>query len=184
VSGPGEPFWSATIPNSNPNEAAHGLALSNGLLYVGTSLTGLHIYRINPLGPPTKLSGNNEPSPYGDIQTIAVFDHYLVASGYMSMNSNLFVMDVRDPANPVKISGLRMPDGATGITMMGRYAILTSLAFAVYVADLSDPANPVWVDGARLIGHGGYQIERLGAYLYFPLDNKLYVEQLQLQGLP
>ena len=155
------------------------MAVSNNLLYVANSRSGLQIYRIDSPQSLVRLGGDTT-SPYGEVLAIAVYDHFILLSGPASVPSRIFVVDVSNPAAPIQTTSLRVPSPVLDIAMMGHYAVFTGGGMAAYVADFRDPAKPAQV-GTFEIGSGaGYQIARLGTYLYVAMAGQLRVLRLQL----
>jgi hypothetical protein len=81
---------------------------------------------------------------------------YVVGSRYgeTSLITDLQVIDVSDPANPVRVGGIDTGGSVTGVAVAGSHAYLgesrwegDELISGLQVIDVSNPANPVRVDG-------------------------------------
>ena len=66
---------------------------------------------------------------------------------YLTDDSGLQIIEVSDPAHPVRRGGYTT-DGAEDVDVMGSRAYLASSYRGLKVLDVSDPAHPVY--------HGGY----------------------------
>ena len=69
---------------------------------------------------------------------MAVSGNYAyLADGYTSLH----VIDVRDPANCVRVGGYETIGHARGVAVSGNYAYLTDDVAGLQVIDVSDPTN-------------------------------------------
>ncbi len=183
IADPSRPELTAHIPVEQDDSSIR-VAVSNGLLYIVNKRSGLQIYRIDSPRSLVRVGGNAKiKGLYGIVPVIAAFEHFLLVTNFDARNSfGAVVIDVSNPAAPTQIATFRLSAPVLDITMMGRYAIATGGGMAAYVADLRDLTRPVQV-GTWLIGGGaGYQIARVGTYLYVSRGGELWVMQLQLEN--
>jgi hypothetical protein len=78
-----------------------------------------------------------------DIETVG--NHaYVAASSY-----GLSILDVQDPAAPVRIGGVRTLDWANGVAVSGNYAFVADQTAGLTVVNIQNPTNPVISGGIR-----------------------------------
>ena len=58
-------------------------------------------------------------------------------------NGGLWIIDVSDPANPVRRGGYDTPDNTMYMTVAGSLAYVAAGHDGLWIIDVSDPANPV-----------------------------------------
>lgn len=76
---------------------------------------------------------------------------------YMAIDyGGLAIIDVNDPANPVRVGGVDGIGNATDIQVSGNHAYVAGSGAGLQVIDVSDPANPVKIGGYKTSGfaHG------------------------------
>jgi hypothetical protein len=88
---------------------------------------------------------------------VAVSGNYAyVADGDRWTGSNfvgsLQVIDVRNPANPVRMGGYNTNGLARGVAVSGNYAYVADYNYGLWVIDVSKPANPMCVGGYETSG--------------------------------
>jgi hypothetical protein len=59
----------------------------------------------------------------------------------------LVIVDVSDPANPVRVGGVDTSGSAYGVTVSGNYAYVADGDAGLQMIDVSNPANPLRVGG-------------------------------------
>jgi hypothetical protein len=72
---------------------------------------------------------------------------------YMGVGPRLVVLDVSNPAQPVKVGQSPvLPHEVADIAIAGRYAYLATFYGGLQVVDISDPCAPAWVGGHDTTG--------------------------------
>jgi hypothetical protein len=100
--------------------------------------------------------------PRGPADAVAFSDgHAYVAT----VEAGLQVIDVRDPANPVRVGGYDTAGYALGVAVAGDYAYMADGWGGLQVMDVSDPANPVRVGGYDTAGNA-YGVAVAGNLVY------------------
>jgi hypothetical protein len=92
---------------------------------------------------------------------------------YLGEWDALTILDVRNPAQPVRQSRLQL-EGAASIQVVGRYAYITyspsSDHGGLQIIDLNDPTNPVLRSTIKLSG-GAVGVDVVGDYAYVTGQN-------------
>ncbi len=83
-----------------------------------------------------------------------MFDTEVVGDlAYVAGNlTGLQIYDMSDPANPVELSVVPMPERAWSVDVVGQYAYVGANFDGLYVVDISDPESPVITDSIGLYG--------------------------------
>jgi len=107
-------------------------------------------------------------------------DGDIIISGeyaYLSTGDELYIYNISDPENPIKIGSFFVKSNVRTMAMSGDYAIL-SYATGISVIDISDPEDPVKVSELHhegIYSAAGSQI--IGDYLYrFCYDDLIIVD--------
>jgi len=122
-----------------------------------TWTNGVQVIDISDPANPVRVGGYDTS---GYAQGVAVAGNYAYVTetprwtGSNSVGGGLQVIDVSDPANPVRVGGYDTIGSAQGVAVAGNYAYLTetprwtgsnSVGGGLWVIDVSDRANPVRV---------------------------------------
>jgi len=139
VSNPSSPvttFFLAAVP------AATGSAFipfyTNGKVYVAYGSAGLRILDVQN---PSNISLLGTAVLGGDSREVVVSGNYAYIA---ARDSGVYVVDVTDPANPVKIKTLQTPR-ARGIAINGSMVYVAASDSGMGIIDISNPSNPVMV---------------------------------------
>src|SRR5262245_11775920 len=154
VSDPAQPITVASL--ALPYRASD-VAISGGLAYVANGTSGLTIVDVSNSATPF-VRGVLGTHAYSRGVTVAGSLVYLTEVGLGSANTSvqhatLRLVDVSDPANPVEIGGLAMPetlapdflDGAFQAEIEGRHAYVANGRAGLQIVDLANPAYPATV---------------------------------------
>ncbi len=116
----------------------------------GETTTAIGTYILQPLSIEVTLAGAYDTSGYA--QDVAVSGNYaFVADG----DAGLQVIDISDPARPVRVGGYDTSEWAWGVAVSANYAYVTDVLAGLQVIDISDPARPVRVGGYDTGGEAG-----------------------------
>jgi len=87
--------------------------------------------------------------------------------------SDLYVLDISDPAAPTHIGGIPIPCSSPVIAVDGDYAYVAGYNGCFNTVDISDPENPAIIASTDI--HGGYaqMIVIHGEYVFVAFDNFL-----------
>jgi hypothetical protein len=154
---------------AGPEVLRHGLALQAGLAALAGLLScapGQRV-RLTPVGQWPGYA-------HGYTVDVAVSGGYpYVAAG----QTGLQVIDVRDPAKPVRVGGYDTPGRALDVAVADGHAYVTDATAGLLVIDVRDPARPARVGGYRTGGlpmrvavEGGY------AYVTASYDGLLVID--------
>jgi hypothetical protein len=96
---------------------------------------------------------------------------------YLAIGPRVVVLDVADPANPVRLGQSPvLPNYIPGTQVVGDYAYLACAYGDFQIVDVSDPAAPAWVGGCD-IGNDARDVAVSGDYAYV-------VEGFRVEGNP
>ncbi len=156
VSNPGSPSLMSTLDTPG---FVQTVFRDDNYLYVGDT-NGLRIMDVaNPLGEPVGVLTGREFWP----AAITVEGSY----AYMTSGSELMIVDVADPTNPLEASRLPITGGGTvKIQVRDGYAYIAVSLGGLNVVDVRDPKNPVQVKVIPFESHTvGFKIKDSYAYL-------------------
>lgn len=123
---------------------------------------GLVILDVSNPESPELVSKTYIEGPQNELidYSIAFYSHYaLIAKG----ETDLHILDIADPANPVYVSNFSVFGRALGIDMMDHYAVVAS-THGLYVIDVQTPSEPQLVGQWGAIG--GENVVISGHYAY------------------
>ena len=119
-----------------PPASASGVAMDANYFYVADQQQGLVIYRRSDQ---TKVGQIVVP---GEAQKVEVSGGFAYVA---SRQGGLHVIDITDPANPVKTYSFDTTGYATSIDLASGYAAVSSGAGGIYLFDISSPSVPKFV---------------------------------------
>lgn len=116
-------------------------AVSGNTLYLADTSRGMQI--INSADPvkPVKIGGYAE---IAEARWVALKENYAFIAGGKS--GNLHILDISNPADPRPIGMFKGSGYASGVSVSGNYAYLTTFESTpnyVWVIHIADPVNPV-----------------------------------------
>jgi hypothetical protein len=137
---------------SEPGPGVRGLALA-------AALAGLCL--VSSAATPAECPQLIGRLPYGPANAVATAgDLVLYSSGPM-----LMIADAADPANPVPLGELELPDMTIhAITVAGDHAYVANSSAGIRVVDIGDPSAPVEV-GSRMLTSYAYGVAVSGSRL-------------------
>lgn len=163
VSNPTNPIVVAHTNNNSPY--TYGSAASSNRAYlVGNYNQGSNTVHLRSfdVSNPSKPAGVGSITNGVAIEKIAVSGKYAyVAKG----NDGFRVYDVSDAANPVDVGHTNYLGSASGLTVAGNFALLTTSTF-LYMYDVSNPAKLAVVGSATAPGSGWGVVTVSGDYAY------------------
>jgi uncharacterized protein YjdB len=128
------------------------------------------------------LSDINHPAKMGELDLPSGYPVSAASTGSITIiaNEELQIVDTSNPAAPVLLSSLALPQNASYVYLSGHYAIVSeSLVFSgaginsgIDVVDISDPAHPVLVSHTAMSDSVGPMVIR-GTRGYAPNDNEI-----------
>jgi hypothetical protein len=153
VTNPAEPVVRGGIafPEIAENGGATSVAFAGTHAFVSAGWGGL---RVVDISQPANMQvvGSWEAKPATAVGALAYRDGHL----YAAAGPVLFVLDVRDPRQPVLLTSVNVSGGAGDILLDGRHAYLASYGGGVAILDIGDPARPVMLGQIR---SGGFALE-------------------------
>jgi hypothetical protein len=122
--------------------------VSGAMAYVADWDAGLQVIDVNDPAQPQFVAGLALPDffhpVFGTIPEVA--ERVFVAGAYAYVTGwALHVIDVGNPAQPVRVGGAMPPGGALDVFVGGRYAYVAGVGLHVY--DIGDRARPIRVGG-------------------------------------
>jgi hypothetical protein len=117
----------------------------NGKVYVAYGSAGLRILDVQN---PSNVSLLGTADLGGDSREVVVSGNYAYVA---ARDSGVYVVDVTDPTNPVKIKTLQTPR-ARGITINGSVVYVAASDSGMGMIDISNPSNPV------IVGYTGSEV--------------------------
>jgi hypothetical protein len=122
--------WSLAL-DTGTGQALHGLAVAGGYAYVGGGDGGLNVV---DLSAPARVG-----ILHGDAYVVAVDG----ARAYVGGRTGLRIVDISDPAHPVKLGAIHGPWSASELRADGnRLYVAPYPGKSLLIYDVSDPANP------------------------------------------
>lgn len=160
--------------NSNGNRNPNSIFVLGNYAYFGTDTlnnVGAEFYVFNITDPAKPLLVGNCVIG-AQIKAVDVVGNYAyLATG--DPNAELTILDVTNPANPQKVSGVNLPGNATAkdIAIAGNHAYLTTnnnpSGEEFYVIDITDPLHPVSTPVSNLeLGADANAISVSGNFAY------------------
>ncbi len=141
---PGLPSFFAITDTYEPPASANGAFLGSQYVYVAAEQRGLLIYN-----RATRTLVGEADLP-GEAQKVKVVgNHAYVAC----RQDGLQIVDVSNPAAPVRIGSYNTTGYATHVDVWNNYAIVSSGGGGVYLFDVSVPSNPVLKDNITDCGY-------------------------------
>jgi hypothetical protein len=118
---------------TNHNYSWARLALALGLLLTAMGV-GAAAPRLEPL-----LEGKWPSYPRGAASDVKVVG----SRAYLALSSGLVILDVSNPAKPVRLGGYDTSDDAGGVAVSGTVAYVADGNAGLQIIDVSSPASPV-----------------------------------------
>jgi len=97
-----------------------------------------------------------------DANSLAVANGYAYLGDWMA---GLHVIDVRDPAHPVRVGGQVLSDAIMDMEAVENALFVAHSVGGVSVFEISDPARPVWVAGYNTSG-SAESLQVVGNYVF------------------
>jgi len=98
------------------------------------------------------------------------------------------VIDVSNPANPLRVGGCDTSGGALGVAVSGNYAYLAYHDAGLQVIDVSNPSNPRRVGGNSAFGDGEVVVAGTNVFVAARFDGLMILDlfraSLRLELLP
>ncbi|MDO8507527.1 MAG: hypothetical protein Q7S53_03085 [bacterium] len=182
-------YFSASGATNN-----YGLVVSSGSVGIGTvtpneklTVTGGTILQTISTDP--VVVGSLTDADMSGVMGVKVVDRYAYAASYSS--GTLTILDVSNPASPVKKGVARGVTAAVGVQVVGQYAYVTEYATegGMTVVDVSNPTLPVVVGKVGGLDHA-LHISVSGKYAYVTAagnsatGNKMVVIDISNPELP
>jgi chitodextrinase len=139
-----------------PGTATH-VAVSGTTAYVADSNWGVAVVDVGNPGAPFFLASQATVRSPEDLAVAGRKLYAAVGAG------GLEVINVRDPADPSSMGSINLPNNATGLAILGDFAILAATDLAV--VDLRHPVVPVPVGGCETPGYA-HRAVLSGSHLY------------------
>lgn len=137
------PYFAITLPVNTP-ATSKGAFLSNQYIYAAAEQRGLLIY--------SRTGGTlvGELDLPGEAQKVKVVGNY----AYLPCRQDgLQIVNISNPASPVKVSSYDTSGYATNVDIWNNYAVVSSGGGGVYLFDITNPANPVLKDNITDCGY-------------------------------
>ena len=104
--------------------------------------------------------------PRGTAWSVEIKGNY----AYVAIESGgLAILDISNPAAPVRVGSYNTSGSACGVAVMGNYAYVADGSAGLQVIDVSNPANPVRVGGCETDWYAygyAYDVAVAGNYAY------------------
>jgi hypothetical protein len=137
------PYFAITLPIENPATCS-GAFLGTQYIYTAVEQRGLMIYSRSD---GAQISELDLP---GEAQSVKVAGNY----AYLPCRqSGLQIVNVTNPAAPVRVSGYDTSGYATNVDVWSNYAVVSSGSGGVYLFDITNPANPILLDNITDCGY-------------------------------
>lgn len=121
-----------------------GAVMTNDYIYVAADQLGLVIY--------DRATGN----PMGKADLPGYAQKVIVVGNYAYLacrHEGLQIVDVSNPAAPVRVGGYDTTGYATNIDVWNNYVVVSSGGGGIYLFDITSPANPVLKDNITSCGY-------------------------------
>jgi hypothetical protein len=157
---------------------ARGVAASGNYGYVADGEGGLVVIDVSNPANCVRVGGCDT---IGNALDVAVSGNYAYVVGQDGVDprfgnpiGTLQVIDVRDPANCVRVGGLTIGGPANSVAVFGNYAYVAGTGFlgissaigVLRVIDVSNPANPVGMGAQFTSGDAALAVAVSGNYAY------------------
>ena len=138
VSNPNNPDELGKISFDDTTYQAQDVSKAGNYAYVAASVGGLFIIDVSN---PQNLSVVSQWNPAGrEARAVFVKNNY----AYVAYGQGLIVLDVEDPASPLKITNYDFGKACHDVFVKKNYAFVVT-DNALYVLDINDPTNPIEV---------------------------------------
>ena len=147
-----------------------GAVMSDTHIYVAADQLGLVIYN--------RATGN----PVGKVDLPGYAQKVKVVGNYAYLacrHEGMQIVNVANPAAPVRVSGIDTSGYATNIDVWNNYAVVSSGGGGIYLFDITNPANPVLKDNITSCGYANNVKFHEGKVLVASRDLGLLVSQRQ-----
>ncbi len=134
-------------------------AVSGDVAYAGTGLS-LVTVDVTLSASPTRIGQVVLP---GIVRCVAVSGAFAYVTVTDGSSAHLEVVDVSDPASPMRVGGC--PVGGTAVAVSGSHVYVAAGSSGLEVVDVSDPTSPMPV-GARDTGGNAVELAVSGDYAY------------------
>jgi hypothetical protein len=149
----GDPATPRAVRSDELSAIAEGIAVKSGWAYVALGQDGMHVIDVtDPTVAPRSIISASDPA-----WDIALADRY----AYVVAGAAVQVLDVSDPARPLKVANVALPAAAQRVVVAGGYAYV--VADGLRVLDVRDPTAPkvvatydVTTLDVAVAGHYGY----------------------------
>jgi hypothetical protein len=131
---------SPTLLGTAPFSSAAGLAVRDGIAFVGALEDGVRVVDVSNPAAPSVITTVDTPGGAVDVQWVGA--HVFVADAI----GGLRILDASDPSDPFEISALAGIDAVRRVEVVDGFAYVLSNVSGTqdrfWVVDVSDPANP------------------------------------------
>lgn len=180
VSSPTNPVRVATFDTGG---SATSVDVSGGYAYLADGVTDLQVLDVGNPANPRRVGGydTDEWRNYGGFEHGGAALRMQVVGRlvYSAGEDGLHILDVSDPANPVRVGGFNYFPFWGAFYVSGHYTYATlysSFRNLVFLEelDVSDPANPVWTRADPIQADASIQV--VDRRVYVPAENLLIYE--------
>jgi hypothetical protein len=143
-------IWEGVTKHFYTRAAAEGFFLTPQYVYVAVGQRGLAIYDRNDdsITNPTPTVG--EIDLPGETQKVKVSGNY----AYLACKQEgLYIVDVANPASPVRKGSYNTTGYATSLDVMGNLVAVSSGVGGVYLFDVANPSEPVLLEHLTSCGY-------------------------------
>jgi hypothetical protein len=158
------PYFAITMPIENPS-TCRGAFMTSQHIYTAIEQRGMMIY--NRSGA---IVGSVDLP--GEAQKVKVVGNYAYVA---CRQSGLQIVDVSNPANPVRVGSYDTTGYATNLDVWNNYAIVSSGGGGVYLFDVTNPANPVLLDNITSCGYANNVMFHNGKAMVLGRDRGLLI---------
>ncbi len=180
VSTPTNPIRLATYDTGG---SATSVAVSGGYAYLADGVTDLQVLDVSNPASPRRVGGydTDEWRNFGGFEHGGAAIRMQVVGNlvYSTGEDGLHILDVSDPANPVRLGGFNSFPFWGSFCLAGHYAYATLYnsirgLMSLYTFDVNDPTNPILVSRDPVLGNEFFQV--VGRRVYFPAGYLLIYE--------
>jgi len=130
---------------AHPYAGVGSIAWAGDFLYVSTRIGGFRTLDVSVRGAPSFVGGIE----FGTLlRTVAVVDDW----AYVVLDSDLGIVDVSDPAAPVRLADFPLAGTTADVSRSGDLLFVAAFEAGVHVVDISDRDAPLLVDSVDLPG--------------------------------
>lgn len=148
---------------------AQGVAVANGHAYLADGWHGLRVISVSDPTHPVEVGAYyTETFPTGEARDVTVVDGYayVIDEKYEgSSRDGLWIIDVRDPANPKKVGFHNTPGVASRVSVVGDFAYVADGPGGVRVISMADKAHPQEIASFDTPGYAR-DVGVMGDYVY------------------